>query len=94
LRARSAFQVESATIATPGRRPFRLFVPSTMKASFTPGMALIASRLALTRTAAQHRALHVAGVQHAGQARVDAEQRLAGHHRPLSTPPMRVPSRR
>ena len=48
LRALSATQVDSATMATPGIRPLRLPVPSTTNASRTPGKDLIASRLALT----------------------------------------------
>jgi hypothetical protein len=47
-RALNAAHVDSATIATPGVRPLRLLVPSMMKASFTPGRALICSTFALT----------------------------------------------
>ena len=48
-------------------------------ACFTPGIALISSRLALTTLPREHRALLEHGVQHARHLDVDAEDRLARH---------------
>ena len=87
-----AFQVELATMATPGRSAFRVPAPSTMKASLTPGMARIASRLA--RSALPPNTGHLAYTAYSmpGTCTSMPNSGLPLTMAALSTPPMRLPS--